>query len=315
MPVGHEHAAHEHPADVELGRFGTHRLVWAIVFNAALVLAQVVGGVIAGSLALLADALHNLNDTASLGIALLAHQVAQRRADHHRTFGYRRAQVIGALINFTTLIIIGLLLVYEAFERLVQPQPVEGWPVIIIASLALVVDAATTALLWAGAKHTLNLRAAFVHSFSDALASVGVIASGILVLTLGWWWTDPLVTLIIAAYVLYLGLSLIGRSIHILLESVPEDVSLDELVRQIESIEPVLNVHHVHVWELDEHHRAMESHVVIDPAQAGQIEQIKAAIKRRLAQDFSIHHATLEFDLGRPDESDSDHTLEVVPRH
>ena len=195
--MGHDHSHHLDPHQT-----GDRRLVVAISVNVLLTGAQVVGGVISGSLSLVADALHNLNDAASLGIALVARRIARRPADKVRTFGYRKAEVIGALTNTTTLIIVGLYLVYEAVARFLQPEPIDGWIVVIVASFALVVDLATALMTFSMAKETLNITAAFVHNVADALGSLVVICVGILVLVFQWYIADLIATLLLAAYIL-----------------------------------------------------------------------------------------------------------------
>ncbi|MEZ4524201.1 MAG: cation diffusion facilitator family transporter, partial [Thermomicrobiales bacterium] len=219
----------------------------AIAINVGLTIAQIVGGVIAGSLSLVADALHNLNDAASLVIALVARRFSERPADRRRTFGYRRAETIGALINLTTLIIVGLYLIYEAVQRYFEQQAIDGWIVIIIAGVALAVDIGTALLTYAGSKESMNIRAAFIHNVSDALASLGVMIAGTLILLYDWTEADLIATIVVSAYVIYQGSTMIGSSIRVLMESVPEDVSIDELVETMESIDGVEGIHHVHV--------------------------------------------------------------------
>ncbi|MEZ5866873.1 MAG: cation diffusion facilitator family transporter, partial [Geminicoccaceae bacterium] len=175
------------------------RLALAVLVNVGLTVVQVAGGILSGSLALVADALHNFSDAASLGIAWGAQRIARRPADGSMTFGYARAEVVAALINFTTLIILGLYLAYEAVLRLLDPQPILGWTVIVIAAVALVIDLVTAFLTYAGSRDSMNIRAAFLHNVADALGSVAVIFAGTLVLLFDWTIVDPLVTLAIAA--------------------------------------------------------------------------------------------------------------------
>lgn len=287
------------------------RLLWAVGVNVLLTVAQIIGGVLSGSLALVADALHNLNDAASLGLALLARRIARKPADRKRTFGYRKAELIGALINLTTLIIVGLYLIYEAIWRFFDPQPIAGWIVIILAGIALVVDVITALLTFAMSKGNLNVKAAFVHNLSDAFASVAVIVAGTLILLYEWYWADWVATLIISAYILWHGVVMMRSTIRILMDSVPEDIDLDELVAAMEAVEHVEQVHHVHVWQLDEHHRALEAHVVMDASGIEQFEVVKAALKTMLQARYGIGHSTLEVET----HSVSPHDRRVVPRH
>jgi cobalt-zinc-cadmium efflux system protein len=287
MPHDHSHAGHE---------LSDGRLVAAIALNLALTLVEAIAGLVAGSLALLADALHNFNDCGSLVIALIARRVAQLPSDHRRTFGYRRAEIVGALINLTILVVIGFYLLAEGVHRLFDPPELKGWTVVVVAAVALVVDIGTATLLYAMSRGNLNLRAAYLHNLGDAVASVGVILAGIAVLMWDAYWVDPAVTLAIAGYILWQSLAMMARAIHILMEGAPSDVDRDDLIAELESLEGVLEVHHVHIWELDENHRALEAHIVVDQAHLVRWAEIKQQIKLRLGERFHIHHSTLEFE-------------------
>ncbi len=287
--MGHDH--HHH--DIEI--MDDRRLIWAIVINMLLTLAQIIGGIASGSLALIADALHNFSDAASLLIAWVARRIGRQPPDYFKTFGFKRAEVIAALINLVILVIVGLYLIYEALWRIYEPQAIEGWMVIIVASVALVIDVATAVLTYSMSKNSLNIRAAFLHNVSDALASVGVIIAGSLILLYGWYWTDTVLTLLIAGYVLYQASTLLPSTIHILMEGTPEDVAIEDVIKTMEDVEDVLNIHHVHLWQLDEHKNALEAHVVID--NFAQLENTKKALKSALQQEFSIVHSTLEFEM------------------
>jgi cobalt-zinc-cadmium efflux system protein len=273
---------------------GDRRLLVAIVINMLLTLAQVAGGIISGSLSLIADALHNFSDASSLLIAWVARKIGRQPPDAFKTFGYKRAEVIAALINLVILVLIGLYLVYEALWRFYTPQEIDGWIVVIVAGIALVIDVATAMLTYSMSKNSLNIRAAFLHNVSDALASVGVITAGSLILLYGWYWTDTVITLAIAGYVLYQAATLLPTTIHILMQGTPESLTIDEVITAMETTEGVCNVHHVHIWQLDEHQIALEAHVIIN--NVNQIEQIKMVLKSVLKQQFSITHSTLEFE-------------------
>ncbi len=292
----HDHSHTHAPSDSD------GKLVAAVAVNVLLTAAQVVGGLISGSLALIADALHNLSDAAALVIALVARRVARRPADASRTFGYQRAEVIGALINLTTLIIVGFYLVYEALARAVSPEPIEGWIVVWVAGLALVVDIVTALLTYRASKGSLNIRAAFVHNVSDALASVAVIVVGTLILLYQWYWADVVATLLISTYVLYQGFTMIRSAIAVLMESVPRDLDIEEVADVMTSVPGVAAVHHIHIWQLDEHHRALEAHVVVDDAGARDAARVKADTRQILDERFAVGHTTLE--LEHVDETD-----------
>ena len=288
--VNKQHNHHQH----NLESIGDRRLGIAIAINLVLTVAQVIGGIVSGSLSLIADALHNFSDAASLLIAWVARKIGRQPADHFRTFGYKRAEVIATLINLVTLVLVGLYLIYEAMWRLYEPQIIEGWTVVIVAVVALVIDIATAVLTFTMSKHSMNVRAAFLHNVSDALASVGVIIAGSLILLYGWYWSDTLLTLLIAGYVLYQAATLLPKTIHILMQGTPEGISINEVISAMENIPEVSNVHHVHIWQLDEHQNALEAHVVI--TNYSKVEIVKTALKDELSKHFSISHSTLEFE-------------------
>jgi len=262
-----------------------------------LTVAQVIGGGLAGSLALVADALHNLNDAASLGIALAARRISRRPPDRLRTFGYRRAQIIGALINLTALILVALYLVFEAVLRWFERNPIDGWIVVWLAGLALAVDLATALLTYTMSRTSLNIKAAFIHNLSDALASVGVMLAGTLILLYEWYWTDLAVTLLISAYILWQSVGMLKETIHILMQGTPSDVRAEEIAAALETVAAVRELHHVHVWQIDEHHRSFEGHVVIGGASLPEMECIKRDLRAILAERFQIQHSTLEVEI------------------
>lgn len=274
---------------------GDRRLVLSILANVLLTIAQIVGGIVSGSLALVADALHNLNDAASLGVALIARRIARRPADKVRTFGYRKAEVIGALINTTTLIIVGLYLVYKAVARFLEPEPIDGWIVIIVAGIALIVDVVTALLTFSMAKNNINIKAAFIHNVTDALGSLVVIIVGVLILLFQWYVADLIATLLLAGYILYQGYRLMRESIHILMDSVPGDIDLDGVVERMVTVAGVVGVHHVHIRHIAEHHPALEAHVVVQEG-CEETERVKANLKELLHDEFGIGHSTLELE-------------------
>ncbi len=285
-----EHHNHQHAEEM-----GDRRLIIAIVINMLLTLAQVIGGIISGSLSLIADALHNFSDAASLLIAWVARKIGRQPPDLFKTFGYKRAEVIATLINLVSLVIIGIYLIYEAIWRFFEPQIIEGWMVVMVAGVALIIDVATAILTFSMSKNSINIRAAFLHNVSDALASVGVIIAGTLILLYQWYWSDTLLTLIIAAYVLYQAFTLLPKTIHILMEGTPENISINNVITEMENISDVISIHHVHIWQLDEHKNALEAHIVI--TNYSQLDEIKIKIKSLLQQTYSIQHSTLEFEI------------------
>jgi cobalt-zinc-cadmium efflux system protein len=288
--MGHHHHHHVDPHD------GDAKVFWAIMVNLGLTVAQIIGGIFAGSLALIADALHNFSDAISLIIAFVARKIARRPADKSMTFGYGRAEVVAALINYTTLIVIGLYLAYEAVMRFFDPQPVDGWLIVIIAGIALVVDLVTAMLTFAMSKTSVNIRAAFLHNVADALGSVAVIFAGTLILLYDWRLIDPAVTLLIAGYILWQSFAEIGGVIRILMLGAPEDVDLDAVIETMRQTEGVTDVHHVHFWHMQEHQSALSAHLVLDLNEMEAAGWVCDGLKKQLNDQFNIAHVTLEIE-------------------
>lgn len=288
----HDHHGHHHNVDPAAG---DARVTWAVVVNLGLTLAQVIGGVLSGSLALIADALHNFSDAVSLIIAVLARRVARRPASPAMSFGYGRAEVVAALVNYTTLIVLAAYLVYEGILRIFQPEPVNGWMVVWIAALALAVDLVTAALTYAMSRDSMNIRAAFLHNLADALGSVAVIVAGTLVILRGWVWVDPVVTLMIAGYILWHVKSEIGGVIRVLMLGGP-GLEAEDVARMVEAVDGVQEAHHIHLWAMQEHEPSLDAHLVIAPGAWGRADAVKAEVKTALRDRFGIRHSTLELE-------------------
>lgn len=226
MGSGHHH----HHVDPDAG---DAKVFLAIVVNLGLTVAQIVGGILSGSLALIADAIHNLSDALSLVIAFFARRIARRPANADMTFGYGRAEIVAALVNYTTLIVIGLYLAYEAVLRFFNPQGVDGWLVVIIAGIALAVDLVTALLIYSLSKQSANIRAAFLHTVADALGSIAVIIAGTLILLYDWPLVDPIVTLMIAGYILWMSFAEIGPVIRILMLGSAPDIDTNSVLENM----------------------------------------------------------------------------------
>lgn len=278
---------------------GDLRVAWAIAVNLVLTAAQVIGGVVSGSLALIADALHNFSDAIALIIAFAARKIARRPHDATMTFGYGRIEVVAALINYTTLIVIGLYLVVEAVMRFVEPQPVTGWIIVVVAGVALVIDLTTAMLTYQLSKTSINIRAAFLHNLADALGSVAVIIGGTLVLLFDWQLVDPIVTLLIAGYILWQSFIEIGPVIRILMLGSPPEIATGDTLRTVRAVNGVFDVHHTHCWLMQEHQVALDAHVVIEAGRWHEADAIKARVKSALREQFGIIHTTIEMECAQ----------------
>ena len=293
-----EHHSHINPAS------GDRRVAIAIWANGILTVAQIVGGIIAGSLALIADAIHNFSDMASLVIAFGARKISRRPADGKMTFGYQRIEIVAALINYTTLIVIGLYLVYEGAMRMIDPPEVLGWWVVILGGVALVVDTLTAMLTYSMQKGSVNIRALFLHNLSDALSSVAVIAGGTLILLYDIRWVDPAITIGIALYILYLAFTEIGGTIRLLMLASPPEIEIETLIAAVVGVPGVEDMHRVHFWQIDERQVSVDAHIVVARDHWDRMEAVKSDIKDLLAREFGINHSTLEFE--HPDHAHRD---------
>ena len=301
--MSHDHEAnaagghaegHSHGKDAS-----TTRLLIALALNVGITVAQVVGGLISGSLSLLADAAHNGSDAASLGISYGARKVSERPADRRRTFGYERAELIGAFINLVTLFVISLYLVYAAVNRFLNPGEVEGTVMLIVGGIAFVEDALSVWLLSKDLKSGQNVRAVFIHLAGDTLATLGVMIGAALIMVYGITWVDPLITLLIAVYIAVHAYVEIRTTIAILMESAPEGFPMDEMTRAVEGMDHVADVHHVHVWRLDEDVTALEAHMAVEGIEELRaLDALKGRVKEKLREEYSIGHATLEIEHG-----------------
>lgn len=270
-----------------------------MIVNLGLTVAQIVGGVLSGSLALIADALHNFFDAISLIIAFGARKIARRPKDATMTFGYSRIEVVAALINYTTLIVIGLYLLFEAAMRFIDPQQVAGWIIVIVAGIALVIDIVTAMLTYTMSKDSMNIRAAFLHNVADAMGSIAVIVAGTLILLYDWVLVDPIVTVMIAGYILWQSFREIGPVIRILILGSPPDIETGAVLAATRSVEGVADIHHAHFWQMDEHRAALDAHIVVEAGKWDNADAIKGSVKEHLQSKFGIAHTTLELECAR----------------
>ena len=286
----HRHAAHAHHHHHIDPDAGDARMAAAIGVNLLLTVAQIIGGVISGSMALIADAIHNLSDAVSLVIAFGARKLARRPRDGAMTFGYGRAEVVAAMINYITLMVISIYLFSEGVARFWNPPEIEGRIVIIIAGIALVIDLITAALTYSMSKNSLNIRAAFLHNLADAGTSVAVIFGGTVILIYDWRLIDPILTVAISLYILWHAFLEIRPVIRILMLGAPDGTRAGDVAAAMSEVDGVEDVHHLHLWQIDEHRSSVEAHVVLNGESHVVLTQVKTLLKER----FSITHSTLE---------------------
>jgi cobalt-zinc-cadmium efflux system protein len=270
-------------------------LAWAMAATLGLVVAEVFGGILGRSVALLNDAVHNLSDVPALGISWLAMRWAERPADSEKTFGYHRAGTLAAFTNALLLVLLSLWLGYEAIDRLRSPvEVVESW-MIWTSLAALVVNGGITLALVRG-HSDLNLRAILVHNFGDALSNIAIIIGALVIHYTQARWIDPLLGLAIGLLVLYSSIGILRDSAHILLEGRPKSAGIEEVARAILSLEHVQEVHDIHIWSLGGAHYALSCHARIPDMHMDECEKILAAIRKKLAEDFQIEHSTVQLE-------------------
>lgn len=290
-PHGHNHA---HAANQD------RAFVLGIVLNFAIVIVQTVYGIAAHSMALLADAGHNLGDVLGLVLAGGAAFLARRRPTKRRTYGYRRLTLLSALANGVFLLVALGAIALESIRRLGAPEPVAEKPVIVVAAIAVVVNGASALAFLRGGKQDLNVRAAFLHLAGDAGISVGVVVAAIVVLRTGWFWVDPALSLAVAGLILVSTWSLLRRSLNLVLDAVPEGIDIDAVRAYLSSLPCVREVHDLHVWPLSTTESALTAHLVM-PGNACE-PTFLADVCRQLHERFEIDHATLQVD---PEEAPS----------
>lgn len=270
------------------------RLGMAILFNAAITLAEAIGGMISGSMSLLSDAAHNLSDVISLIISFLAARLSRRKATERETFGFRRSEILAAFINSSTLIIISVIIFVEAIRRLMNPVEISSGLMIWLAVASILVNGLSALLIHKDSHDNMNMRAAYLHLFGDMLTSVAVLAGGLAIRYLKWYWTDPLFSLLIAVYLLWLSWGIFRSSLRIIMQFTPEEIDVSKIAREIEKIPGVKNIHHVHVWQINDHDFMFEAHVdMYEDIKVSNFEEILEKIKVVLARN-AINHSTIQ---------------------
>jgi cobalt-zinc-cadmium efflux system protein len=268
------------------------RLALSLALAAVYMVAEIVGGILTGSLALLADAGHMLSDTAALALALFAAWVAARPADQRWTYGHARAEILAALAQGVALVAVALLIAFEAVERLGAPQSVRGLGMLAIATGGLAVNVAALLILNPGRSHSLNVRGAWLHVLSDALGSVGAMGAGALIWLFGWYWADPVASLAICALVLYSAWHLIREALDILMEAAPRGLDVGEVERSLSALDGVRSVHDLHVWSVGHGQVALSCHLVV-PRDGG-CTPLLVDVYGMLGARFGIDHATVQ---------------------
>ena len=256
------------------------------------------GGAIAGSLSLVSDGFHNLGDSASIVLSYYAHRISTHPQTSRETFGFKRAQIIAAFVNSTFLMIISAILIIEAVAKLFQPEHINGQLMFIVAIVGAVANLLSALIMNHGAKHNLNLKATYLHLLSDTLSSVGIIVGGILIQLYGWFIVDPIVTILVALYIMSETLPIIKKTIIILMQGAPK-LNCKAIQHDLLQLPEITGVHHVHIWLIDEHSIIFSAHINMRDMMISQAERTYHPIYRLLHDKYGIEHVTLQAEVER----------------
>jgi cobalt-zinc-cadmium efflux system protein len=298
--MGQHHSHHHHQ------KLSGKKLLFSIILNILITISQVIGGIISGSLALISDAVHNLSDVISLIISYIAnHLTNKKKQTLHQTFGYKRAEIIAAFLNSATLIIIAVFLAIEAVKRFNNPQIIDSKYVIWLAFIAILGNGLSVLLLKKDATNNLNMRAAYLHLLSDMLTSVAVLAGGFLIKWFQIYWVDAVLTILISIYLLYMSWDIFIDSLKILMLFAPSQIVIKDIVHELCKHESIKNVHHIHLWQLNDHDIHFEAHVEFkNDIKLSQFDAICDEMEIILLEKFHITHCNLQPEFFRNDSKD-----------
>jgi len=292
----HQHN-HNHKASRSSDLKG-RRLLFVTALNLSITIAQVIGGLISNSLALISDALHNLGDTTAILLAYIANKVSKRKANEKNTFGYKRFEILAAFFNALLLISICLYLFVEAYQRLLDPQPVKGLIMLIVAVIGFLGNFFSILLLRNKRGESLNIKAAYLHLLGDTLSSVAVIIGGVFMWLYEVYWIDPLITFIVGVYIIIHTWNVLAETFGILMQGTPPDIDLNEISNRLKKISAVKDIHHVHIWRLNDTTLFLEAHVnTAKDFLISETDTIRAEIEQVLNAEFNINHVTLQMEF------------------
>ncbi len=290
---GHGHHHHHHH---DTANMSSTKLLWVTLLNFSITIVQVIGGILSNSLSLLSDALHNLGDSSAIFIAFLAGKRSRKSPDQQHTFGYKRVEILVALFNAVVLIAICIFLFVEAYERWLNPEPIKGLLMLVVAIFGLLANLISVLVLNKDKEHNLNIKSAYLHLMGDTLSSVAVILGGIAIWQWNIYWIDPVITVLVGIYIIYHTWDVVKQTVDILMQSTPSNINLDEIKQEVEKIEDIDNIHHVHVWRLDDTQVHLEAHVNLKHnIDMEHMMKIREKVEHLLKEHFYINHITLQF--------------------
>jgi len=287
----------EHPHEYHpMIKTNQHLLLVAISITGSMAIVELIGGILSNSLALIGDAAHMFTDTLALGLSLFALSIAKRPASQTRTYGYLRAEILAALTNGIVLILISAYLSYEAYRRFTEPPQIQGGLMLVVAIIGLLANVIGLAILRSGGRQNLNVKGAFLHMWSDAVSSIGVIAAAVIILLTGWSFADPIITILIVVLILRGAVGLVVEASNILLETVPKHLNVSQVTSDVKKIKGVKDIHDIHLWTITSGVYALSCHLLIEDRMVSNSAEIVAEVNQTLSQKFGIGHSTLQLE-------------------
>ena len=289
----HEHEHHHglcHHHHGEVSEKSVHLLLLSFAINMLLSVVEIIGGLIAGSVSLIGDALHNTSDALSILIAVIAFKIGHKKASPKYTYGFKRAEIIGGFVNLILLFISGIYLFIEGIGRLIKPEQIDGHMIIWISVLALVIDTATAKISHQDSHHNTNMKMVFIHNLADAMGSVGVIISGLCVVWFDTYYVDGIIALLIAFYMIFQAIVSFPKIVNILMNAAPDDIDMEEIKKAILKIKGVKGIHHIHLWCINEHDVSLECHIEADDL------NLTSKITKLLKDKFAINHCNIQIE-------------------
>jgi len=279
------------------------RLLLTIILNIIITVSQVIGGILSGSMALLSDAIHNFSDVISLIISYIANKLANEKEQTiDKTFGYKRAEIVAALINATILIVLSFVMIYEAFHRFNHPKIITGNWIIYLSILSIALNISGVMILKVGAQNNLNIKSTYVNLLSDVFTSFIVLTGGLLIKYYHWYFIDPLLSLIIAGYLLYISWDILKESMQIIMQFAPKDIDISKVEKAILDLPSVKNMHHVHLWRLNDNDLRLEAHIEFNKdIRLSEFDEICERIEKLLQDKFRINHTYIQPEWKRDD--------------
>ena len=275
----------------------SRNLFITVLLNMVISVAEIIGGLLSNSLALISDALHNFSDGVAVLITYIAVRVSKRQSTERKTFGYKRIQILAAFFNSVVLIGICVFLLYEAYQRFLEPEPVKSIPMFVVAVIGLIANFVAVFLLRGHSKSNINIKTAYLHLIGDTLSSVAVIVGGILIYFFDVYWVDPLITVLISIYIIKETISVLIETYNILMQGTPKNINLKEIQRRIEKIQEISGIHHVHAWNLSDKEIHFEAHIDLKKdLRLSESEKVLLKVKEMLNRRFGITHVTLQME-------------------